>query len=126
MGKKSWKRKENADDDSIQTEDSTLAEVFDDLPETEKVEKNPAKNSRKRKLLQGATKESYLKEKEFALTTSLHEDIAEKTTKTSREKEEKSAEELFCSSLAAELKKLPEYDRCMAKTSYKTSFSNIK
>ena len=86
MGKKSWKRKENADDDSIQTEDSTLAEVFDDLPETEKVEKNPAKNSRKRKLLQGATKESYLKEKEFALTTSLHEDIAEKRRKQAEKK----------------------------------------
>ena len=56
----------------------TLGEVFDDLPETKKVEKNPAKNKRKRKLLQGATKESYLEEKEFALITLLHEDIAEK------------------------------------------------
>ena len=57
------KKEENTYYDSIQTEDSTLAEVFDDLPETEKVEKNAAKNSRKRKLLQGATKESYLEEK---------------------------------------------------------------
>ena len=72
------KKEENADDDSIQTEDSTLAEVFNDVPETEKVEKNTKKNTRKRKLLQGATKESYLEEKEFALITSLQEDIAEK------------------------------------------------
>ena len=57
------KKEENTYCDSIQTEDSTLAEVFDDLQETEKVEKNAAKNSRKRKLLQGATKESYLEEK---------------------------------------------------------------
>ena len=36
-------------------------------------------------------------------------------TKTSRKKDEKSAEELFCCSLAAELKELLEYERCMAK-----------
>ena len=41
------KKEENADDDSIQTEDSTLAEVFDDLLETEKVGKNPAKTAEK-------------------------------------------------------------------------------
>ena len=41
------KKEENADDHSIQTEDSTLAEVFDDLPETEKVEKNSAKTAEK-------------------------------------------------------------------------------
>ena len=29
-------------------------------------------------------------------------------------KEEKSAEELFCSSFVAKLKELPEYERCMA------------
>ena len=57
------KKKKIAYDDSIQTEYSTLAEIFDDLPESEKVEKNAAKNSRKRKLLPGATKESYLEEK---------------------------------------------------------------
>ena len=57
------KKEKIAYDDSIQTEYSTLAEIFDDLPESEKVEKNAAKNSRKRKLLPGATKESYLEEK---------------------------------------------------------------
>ena len=57
------KKEKIAYDDSIQTEYSTLAEIFDDLPESEKVEKNAAKNSRKRKLLPGATKESYLQEK---------------------------------------------------------------
>ena len=41
------KKEENADDDGIQTEYSTLAEVFDDLPETEKVEKNPKKTAEK-------------------------------------------------------------------------------
>ena len=41
------KKEENADDDSIQTEDSTLAEVFDDLLETEKAGKNPVKTAEK-------------------------------------------------------------------------------
>ena len=36
--------------------------------------------------------------------TSMHEDIAEKRQKQAKKKEEKSAEELFCSFLAAELK----------------------
>ena len=79
--------------------------MFDDLPKTKKIEKNRAKNNRKRKLLQGATKESYLEEKKFTLITSLQEDIAEKRQKQADEKEEKFAEELICSSLAAELKK---------------------
>ena len=65
------KKEKNADDYSIQTENSALTKVFDDLPETEKVAKNPAKNSRKGKLLQVATKESYLDEKELFLMTSL-------------------------------------------------------
>ena len=61
-------KKENADHDRIQTEDSTLAEKLKDPEETEKVEKYPAKNNRKRKLLQGATKESYLETKGFVLS----------------------------------------------------------
>ena len=61
-------KKENADHDRIQTEDSTLAEKLEDPEETEKVEKYPAKNNRKRKLLQGATEESYLEAKGFVLS----------------------------------------------------------
>ena len=41
--------------------------------------------------------------------------ILSKTTKRSREEKGKRAEELFCSSLAAKLKDLPEYERCVAK-----------
>ena len=52
----------------------------------------------------------------FALITSLHEDIAEKRRNQTEKKEEKSGEELFCSSLAAELKELPEDERCMSKS----------
>ena len=98
----------SADDDSIHAEDSILAEIFGDLPETEKIEKNPAKNNRKRKLLQGATKESYLEKKEFAFNNIFTGRCCRKTTKKAEKKEQKSAEELFCSSLAAELKELPE------------------
>ena len=41
--------------------------------------------------------------------------ILSKTKKRSREEKGKRAEELFCSSLAAKLKDLPEYERCVAK-----------
>ena len=43
------------------------------------------------------------------------EDIVEKQRKQAEKKEEKSAEELFCSFLAAELKELPEHERYMTK-----------
>ena len=45
----------------------------------------------------------------------MHENIAKKRQKQADKKDEKSAEELFCCSLAAELKELLEYERCMAK-----------
>ena len=118
------KKEENADD-NIQTEDSTLGEVFDDLPETKKVEKNPAKNKRKRKLLQGATKESYLEEKEFALITLLHEDIAEKWENKQRKKKKNTQRNYSVVLLQLNWNSFQNMKGTWQKTSYKMSFSNI-
>ena len=73
------------------------------------------KNSANKKTVAGYNK-GHLTwgEKKFALITLLQEDIAETRWKQVEKKEEKSAEELFCSSFAAKLKELPEYERCMA------------
>ena len=57
------KKEENADEDGIQTEYSTLAEVFDDLPETEKVEKNPKKTAEKESCYRVQQRRAILREK---------------------------------------------------------------
>ena len=92
-------------------------------PEEEEVEEQslieePPKLSRKmagkkRPQMSQSSKDAHMNEMEFSLMNSLRETIAERRKQTSQKEDD--ADDLFCRTLASELKELPNMAKCMAK-----------
>ena len=69
--------------------------------------------SKKRPGIKGSAREDLLEDMEFSLIKNLNERVSNK--RKAEETKEESKEDLFCRSLAADLKDLPCYERCLAR-----------
>ena len=63
--------------------------------------------------IKGSVRENLLEDMEFSLIKNLNERVSNK--RKAEETKEESKEDLFCRSLAADLKDLPCYERCLAR-----------
>ena len=75
---------------------------------------NKQYSKQKRAGIKGSARESLMEDMEFSLIRDLQEKVGKKR-KAEDTIIEESSEDLFCKSLAADLKELPHYEKCMAK-----------
>ena len=92
----------DADDESSQLSDKTLAKPFNPPP-------------KKKSKIQGAAKEALMEEMEFSLMKKMNERLKKRDQQKSEKRTQPDGEELFAQALALDLKQLPQYERCIAK-----------
>ena len=79
-------------------------------PEASTSKPNNKTKKKPRSEIKGSARENLLEDMEFSLIKNLNERVSKK-----RKTGEETKEDLFCKSIAADLKDLPPYERCIAK-----------
>ena len=89
--------------------------VEDKSPEPD----GPSKSKKGKAPIKGAAKDALLEEMEFSMLSKINSRMNERDkrqqNKGKAEKKELDSEDVFCQTLAFDLKQLPYYERCMAK-----------
>ena len=77
---------------------------------------------KKRAGIKGSARESLMEDMEFSLIRTLQDKVSNKRKADEDTIKEESNEDLFCKSLAADLKELPPYEKCIAKNEIRNIF----
>ena len=110
----------DAEDVTIETAEDAIEESQSnsesiEIETTEKVKssgKMAPKSLKKRPGIKGAAKENLLEEMEFSLISKINDRLSGKRKAAENDDDN---EDIFCKSLALDLKELPLYERCIAK-----------